>query len=256
MSITGANLRAAARRIAQDSASTSGVGVQLLLSDPADYDEAIANALVTFRNDRPNTRTLDVTLATAGFRFVLSGAGTIMPTSGVNAWVDGGSYLTDVWFPWDAAAQGSPELDRNVWRVVRTPTGEALELLANTAVIGQLMRLAYTTPHVLSEAVAADSSIRAADQRAIITLAASFILQFAAIKAVQNTGNTGLPNDVVDRRSQSDIFRSRSKELRELYANLVGRGDDDDLSGASGSIELDAYTSYRGPFLWHPNSTH
>lgn len=256
MSITGANLRAAARRIAQDSASTSGVGVQLLLNDPADYDEAIANALVAFKNDRPNLRILDLTLGTAGFRFVLSGAGAIMPTSGINAWVDGGSYLTDVWFPWNAASQGTEPLDRNTWRVIPTPTGESLELLANTAAIGQLMRLAYAAPHVLSEADATATSIRVADQRAIITLAASFILNQAAIKAVQNTGNTGLPNDVVDRRTQSDIYRSRAKELREVYANLVGRGADTDLSGASGTIELDALTSYRGGFLWHPNSTH
>lgn len=91
-----------------------------------------------------------------------------------------------------------------------------------------------------------------ADGDAFAILAASVILELAAVKAVQNTGNTGLPNDVVDRRNQSDIFRSRSKELRELYRGMIGTLTGDDGPGAaSGWKDLDVpILSPVGP-LWH-----
>jgi hypothetical protein len=75
------------------------------------------------------------------------------------------------------------------------------------------------------------------------------------VKAIQNTGNTGLPNDVVDRRNQSDIFRSRSKELRDMYRGMIGT-----LSGPDGPGPASAWTDLDIPIfqgvgaLWHPTS--
>ncbi len=256
MSITGAALRTKAKQLAQNG-TTGGTGLQLLLTDPGDYDEAILDALRVFDGDRPNKRIVDVVVATAGFRFVLFGAGAVLP-AGLDAWVDGGSRVTDVWFPYDAADQGLEPLDRNSWRQTRIPgPKEALELLADQAAVGQTMRIEYTVPHVLSENDATATSILAADQRAAITLAASLMLTLAAVKAVQNTGNTGLPNDIVDRRTQSDIFSSRAKNLRDIYASLVGGGGaGGSLGAASGFRELDAPTSYGSAPLWHPSNRH
>lgn len=89
-----------------------------------------------------------------------------------------------------------------------------------------------------------------ADEDALAALTASLILQIAAIRAVQNTGNTGLPNDIVDRRTQSDIFRSRAKEMRELYNTLVGKGSAADLAGASATRDLDVPAKAGVPRLW------
>lgn len=257
MSLTAGTLRTKAKQLAQNAAQTGGTGLQLLLTDPGDYDEAILNALAIFDTDKPNRRVVDVTVATAGFRFVLFGAGTVLPADpSLDAWVDGGSQVTDVWFPYLVDAQGGDPLDRNTWRQVRIPgPKDVLELLADQAAVGQVLRLEYSRPHVLSGSDVAGTSIRTSDQRAIITLSASMILLAAATKAVQNTGNTGLPNDVVDRRSQSDIFKSRAKDLRDLYATLVGSGGDDQAA-ASGFRELDPPTSYGTGRLWHPSSTH
>lgn len=256
MSITGIVLRGKAKQLAQNG-TTGGTGVQLLLTDPDDYNEAIADALRVFDGDKPNRRVVDVTVGTAGFRFVVSGTGTVLPTSGLNAWVDGGSYITDVWFPYDANDQAAEPIDQNLWRQVQIPGDkEVLELLGDRAAVGQVLRLEYTVPHVLSETDAAATSVRAADQRAIITLSASMLLLVAAVKAVQNTGNTGLPNDIVDRRSQSDIYKSRAKDLRDVYASLVGTGGGDSLSGASATKDLDTAMSFRSAPLWHPNSSH
>lgn len=257
MSITFADLRTKAKSLAQNAATTGTVGVQLLLNDPTDYDEAILNALAVFDADRPNQRVLDYTVVTAGFRFVLGGTGTILPVDpDLDAWVDGGSRLTDVWFPFLATDQGAEPMDRNWWRTARIPgPKEVLELLSNTAAVGQVLRLEYIRPHVVHASDPDQTSVATADQRAIITLSASLILLTAAVKAVQNTGNTGLPNDIVDRRNQSDIFRSRAKDMRDIYASQVGIGDAD-APAASGFLELDAETSYGAGRLWHPASRH
>lgn len=88
-----------------------------------------------------------------------------------------------------------------------------------------------------------------ADADALALLVGSLILQLAANKAVQNTGNTGLPNDVVDRRSQAQEFRNRSKELRDLYNQAVALSTDASLlSPASAIRDLDVGIR---PTLWH-----
>lgn len=82
------------------------------------------------------------------------------------------------------------------------------------------------------------------DEDLLTLLVASVFLELAAVKAAQNTGNTGLPNDVVDRRHQSDVFRSRSKELRDMYNTLAGKGGATDLSGASTTKDMDVATGH------------
>lgn len=376
--MTRTTIRTAAKGLAQDPAgrSLTGLGVQLLLADPGDYDLAILQALRIHDTERPNVRIVDHTLAAAGFRFVLAGSGALSSLAGGDAWIDGSSSLDDVFLPWDPTSQGAQPLDRNLWRIMRDPGPKViLELLDQSGGVGQVMRLAFRSPHTLTEApntvtaptaapvtalaspaapgsvdngshsyvytwttlhgettpspaaapvtvadkttngkvtitvpasldggitgakvyrtVAGDTGSRKlvgtitsadgsgvltdnvadsglgavapaantaggantvldGDADAFATLTASVILELAAIKAVQNTGNTGLPNDVVDRRSQSDIFRSRSKELREIYKTLIGTMTGEDGPGAaSGWADLDVpILSPVGP-LWH-----
>lgn len=92
------------------------------------------------------------------------------------------------------------------------------------------------------------------DEAKLTLLVAYFILQLAANKATQNTGNTNLPNDIVDRRAQADIFRSRAKELRDEYNSLAGHGGDDEIGPHSGFADLDTEFSDRRGFLWHDRS--
>lgn len=98
------------------------------------------------------------------------------------------------------------------------------------------------------------NSVLDTDEEPLAILTASMFLQMAAVKAAQNTGNSGLPNDVVDRRSQSDIFRSRAKEYRDMYAVLVGKGPASDIAPASGIRDLDVESGSGLGFLWHTAS--
>lgn len=253
MSITRAAVRTQAKQVAQDPGSG---GVQLLLADPDSYNEAIDQATRLFSQDRPNVRVVEQVLAAGGFRQVLSGTGAWAGLTGLDGWVDGGSYVLTVYHPWDATSQGLGPLDANTWRVVRDPGAKViLEFASQVPALGDTVRLEFVRPHVVHESDAAQSSILVADQDAFVVLTAALILQIAAIRAAQNTGNTGLPNDVVDRRSQSDIFRSRSKELMTLYASLVGKPATTDgqaaVKPASGFKDLDLPVLSPVGAMWH-----
>lgn len=257
MARTRTDLRAAAKQLAQDASVTGGTGLKLLLTDPGDYTLAIIQALPILGRDRPNLRVLDYTVLASAFRFGLSGAGAVLPSATLDAWVDGASQLVNVWHPYLVTSQGADPLDPNTWRVVTDPGPKTvLELLAQRAAVGDVIRFEYTSPWVLHEDNEANSSVRAGEWEALSILTASLVLQIAANKMAQNTGNTGLPNDVVDRRSQADVFRSLAKDLRTLYSTLVGHGPAADLTAASGQADLDVLPSHQRGFLWHPLDRH
>lgn len=370
------SVRTAAKALAQDAGpGTSATGVQLLFRE-TDYDLVLLQALRLFAKDRPNVRVVDQTIAAAGFRYVLAGAGALSALTGGDAWVLGHSDLRAVYLPWDVTAQAAAPLDDNAWRVVQDPGPKAvLELLTRSAAVGEIVRLVFTAPHALTEAPnvvaeptlaptaaiatdggpvtsgahsyvytyvtahgettpspasnvvtiatpatagqvrvtvqpspdpgvtavrlyrtvagdtgnrllvaqstiggptsigyvlvdnVADGSLGAAaptsntaggantvfdaDEDALSILTASLILQEAAVKAAQNTGNTGFPNDIVDRRTQSDIYRSRAKELRELYGSLMGVGAArNELGPASAVRDLDVPDRFGLGRLW------
>lgn len=372
MAISQYSVRTKAKQLAQDGGpGDTPTGVQLLLTDPGDYNIAILQSLLLFSKDRPNLRVVDSVLTVAGFRQVLAGAGVMPGLTGVDAFVDGFSRVRQVFFPWDAAMQGLEPLSENDWREVKDPAKQILEFLDVSPAVGQTVRLSFTSPHGLTEhrntvaapaapvaslitpatpgvvtngthscqatyltgtgetdASAASNIVTVADQTVngrltvivaaspdpgvtgtrlfmsvagnagnkkfvsslatnggtftvntadgslgadapitntagggntvldgdedlLAMLTASMVLELAAVKSAQNTGNTGLPNDVVDRRTQSDIFRSRSRELKDLYNTLVGKGPKSDVTAASGTRDLNVKSSWGGRFLTH-----
>lgn len=243
MPITLTNTRARAKQLAQD-----GGSLQLLLTDPGDYTEAVLQALRIFERDRPNIRVVDQAIATAGFRFVLFGAGVLSGLAGADVYVPGFTDIREVYAPWVVTTQNQDPLDRNDWRIVKDPGSKwILELTAMSLGVTDVMRLVFTGRHtVTDQATTVDDS----DEDPLVMLVASVILELAAVKAVQNTGNTGLPNDIVDRRTQSDMFRSRSKELREMYATAIGYGGTvAEIKPASAVKDMDVPTSHGWGFI-------
>lgn len=228
-----------ARQLAQDGPGNTATSVNLLLTDPGDYNEAITQALRLFEKDRPNVRVVDQVLAASGFRQVLYGTGAMSGLTGLNAWVPDVSVLQAVYYPWLVTSQGQNPVDNEDSRIVLDP-GDIwiLEFLTTTVTAGQTLRLQFTSRHALTDADAT-TTVRTTDLDALTTLTGSLVLTIAAVKAAQNTGNTGLPNDIVDRRTQSDVFSSRAKQLRDLYATMVGKGGQADLAAMSATKDLD-----------------
>jgi hypothetical protein len=365
-------IRTLGRQMAQDAGPGTGpTGVALLLTDPDDYNLAVAQALRIFTIDKPNRRTVDAVATAGGFRLPVYGSGVLAALTGANAWVPDFSHLLGFWRNWSVASQGLEPADPNTYRLVDDPAGVVLELLEDSTAVNEAVRLVFTAPHALTEAPntvtpsaaptvaladpaapgnvedglhgwaytwvtahgestpsaqatltvanklvngqvkvtipsgldqgatsakvyrtvtggagtlklvgtlaggsggiftdnVADGSLGAdspatstaggantpadAYEEALALLTGSLMLTMAANKAVQNTGNTGLPNDVVDRRSQASEFAARAKALREQYNILVGKAATADLKGASAIKDWDVSSGSGLGFLWH-----
>jgi hypothetical protein len=250
VSVTRSTVTTAAKQIAQDPTS----GATLLLA-AGDYDLAIDQAIEQFRVDRPNLRIAHYDVTAAGFRFVLLGAGAILPTTGTDRWVDGGSRVVDVYQPYDVTSRDNVALDRNTWRVRREPGPTVLlELLAITP-SADVLRLEYVTPHVVDAADVAKTSILEADVKAFEVLTAAKICEMTARRYVQNAGTSTFQNDTVDRRSQSDIMAKRAKELLATYGAMVGTSTAGDGSpsvvGAAAVKKLTVVPQHNRGRLWH-----
>jgi hypothetical protein len=237
---------AAAKQLAQ---FPSSGGVNPITADPADGLIAVRQAVDRISNDRPLEAVTDHTVAADGFRVVLAGTGAIL--SGAAAWVEGKSAIVELYYPWDATAQDPPVADRNDYRIERGLSSSiVLAMRTVRLATGQVLRLVTSGPH------AADcSTIPAGYAPAFEALVAHFLLTLAANKAAQNTGNTGFPTDVVDRRSQAGEYYLRAKQMLDIYRQGAGLATEEAPAVAvSGFKDLDVDTGHPIGSLWHPKS--
>ena len=258
MSTTRVLLRPMAKQYAQDTETVP------LLAGPNDYDRCIDGALKEFDQARPRIWLFDHTVTAAAFRFVLFGTGAILPSSGIRAWSDGFSSVQRVWWPYDASSQGVLPVDDNEFQVVDGLDGsgdptKVLEFLAATPGVGDVIRVTYTNRHQVHENTAAQTTVRAGDVEILAVLVAAIICEEAAIRYAQNTGSSGLQNDTVDRRTQSDVMKARAKLLRDRYAMLIGLATGE--AGAAAAVQpasafkdIDMDASHQLGMLWHPTS--
>lgn len=247
MAIHRQDLRKAAKGLAQDNGDPA-----LLQKDPDDYNACIVSALQQLDRDRPRTWTRDCTVSTAGWRFTLYGTSQILPTSGLDAWIPGSSGIAEIYAPY-SGAQGELPVDPNEYRIVEDPGPKTvLELLSFAASLNDVLRVRYTAPHQVHESDAEQTSVLLGDWPALEILTGAIICEQAAIRYAQNTGTSMLQGDTVDRRTQSDVMRSRAKNLRDRYAAIVGAGGvDANLQGASATKDLDVSPGTGLGFLFH-----
>lgn len=247
MSITLPALIAKAQVIAQDPVHTVP-----FLRQAGDYEQAVTLALLAFDADVPNRRIVHHTLTASAYRFVLSGAGALAELTGADAWVPGRSSLTRVWCPYSTTTRTQTPLDPQDWRVLDEPSLVLLELAADSPASG-LLRLEFTRPHAVSE-TAASTSVRDGDVDALALLVACQILEMYAAGAIQNTGSTGFPSDVVNRQTASGEAMRRAADLRTRYKALVGVQPQADLKAAGAVFELDVQPMHGLGTLWWPRS--
>lgn len=239
----------AAQVIAQDA------GNLRLLLNPTDYNVACDVALAHFGNDRPNHRVRHVTIGASSFVYVLGGTGTVLPTSGLDAWVNGSSEVLAVFTPYLTTTPDNVPIDPTQWSVVQDPPDGSgpitvLHLRSARPASGSVMRLEYVRPHVLDDADAALTSILAGDVAAFETLLAAKICEAAARRYVQNTGSSAFQTESVDRRTQSDVMASRAKDLVRQYGEIVGRASDSIISAAA-IQKMSIPTSHGRGRLWN-----
>lgn len=220
--MTRTNVRENAKYWAQ---VPSAGGVQIIVGDGDEVlNAAIVQAEIQYSQNRPRVRVVDATVTTAGFLQPLSGTGALL-----SDWRVGTSFLTAVWFPWTALQDAIP-LDPTAYRLVDSPGGVAsIWFNLNTPAVGQIIRFEYRTSHHVDDD-ATLTTVPDTDLVPFAVLTGFYLLTMAAVRAVQNTGNTGLPTDIVDRRTQSDIYKSRAGDLWKIYASAMGIGTIADTS--------------------------
>lgn len=247
MSTTLSALITTAKVIAQDSDTTP------FLRTATDYQQAVRLALRAFGADVANPRIVHHPLTASAYRFVLHGTGALAELTGLDAWEPGRSALHTVWCPYSSATLGQMPLDPQTWRVLDEPGLVVLELAAASPATG-ILRLEFARPHVIGD-TEASTSVRAGDVDALALLVACQILEMYAAGAVQNTGSTGFPSDVVNRQSTSFEAMRRAADLRARYKALVGVQSESELRPASAIVELDVDPASH-PYwpLWHHRS--
>lgn len=240
---TQAQVIAAAKQVAQDVPATP------LLGDPTDYTRALTAAIREFDQDVPNKRIVHYTVTASSFRFILAGTGAIV--TGLDAWTPAESSMSKVWHPYDVNAQGRAPLEDYNWAVYDEPSQSVLEFLVYTPTDG-VLRLEYVNPHVVDATTSANTTVSDTKTEALHYLTAVNILEMYAARTIQNTGNTGLMGDVVDRRTPSDQAQSRAKMLYARYCEMVGRSDEVQPPALSSMGAMNVRPSYAGGFLFKP----
>lgn len=170
------------------------------LSDPFNYDDAIAAAIKRYSKHRPRLAAAD-----------LAGAGTNDLDLPVD-WAAGSSVMVSVEYP--VGSVPAILLDSDLWQLYRTPVALKLRLLYVVPAATETVRCEYSIPHD-------ENSLPLCDLEATADLAASFCLRQLAA-AYGQTGDSTIQADSVNYRSKTDEFRRLADSFEALYQNHLG----------------------------------
>lgn len=203
-----------------------------VVSDPQ-RDAAIETARAQYSIDAPRPVTVDANAAAAGNTLALPAG-----------WTDD-SVLTAAEYPvgeWPPSMLNASDI-----QIYATPASRELRLPVQL-VIGDTVRLTYTADHLLD---ANDDTIPERHRNAVASLAASLLCgQLASYYAGQSESTIGA--DTVDRKTKSDQWRARARDLAAAYTAAVGTKPADRKQGASAFKELRRSDSLGGRRLFHP----
>lgn len=173
--------------------------------------EAIGSARAEYENLFPREVVLEIT-GTGSFDYQITGT----PWA---AYVDGRSSITQIRYPVVVGDPAPPRVDDEDWVVVRTPTGLFLRFLNGLRPsAAQKFWVYFTAQHTLSGAA---STVPPADDDALADLAASFAcLMLSAY--YEQTGDSTIQADAVDRPRRTDTYRALAKQYRETYKEKLG----------------------------------
>jgi len=210
----------------------------------ADRREALAAAVVEYSRDFPRLVVEDVT--GDGGRYYELGSG-----ANLTAWEVGFSTVLAIDYPAEGVSEDEAPnwLEREDWEIYRVGETRYLYFPSHTPSSSETARVHYTVRYALS-----DGSYNTPDAHfeAIATLAGAIACQWMAIHYGQSSEST-IAADVVDRRSKSDIYASRARELRTQYAALMGIGGE--VAPALAIEDLDMGPAQGRDFLFHGRRT-
>jgi hypothetical protein len=171
--------------------------------------EAIGSARVEYEASFPRERVVELA-GDGGFDYAIAG---------LTGFVDGFSSITQIRYPVVASDPAPPALDETDYVVVRLPTGVFLRFLNGIKPLAtEKFHPYFTTPHTLD---GASSTIPSAHDDALADLAAHHAcLMLAAF--YEQTGDSSIDADAVDRPRRTDTYRALAKAYRASYEEKLG----------------------------------
>lgn len=168
---------------------------------PEQRERAIGLALVRYSADRPREVVEDVT----------SAGGVVLPLP--TEWEPGESALRGIETP-----IGADPLPSDAWRMYRAPSGEEIRLQGYVLMLGDVARLTYSAPHVVSDTT---NTIPRAHREAVACYAASLLAEQIAT-AHAGTSDSTIAADTVDHAHPAREWAKRAKEYRSRYFATLG----------------------------------
>lgn len=202
---------------------------------PVARGAAIEAALARYSADAPRLVVEDVTSA--------GGSTLDLPAGWAPAW----SWLAMVEYP--IGRTPPAEINLAGTAIYTAPVGEELRLVLSLAP-GDVVRLTYAAPHVLSASV---NTIPAAHRRPVAALAASDLCgQLASFYATEGAPTIGA--DTTDHLTKTERWTRRARDLRSDYTSVVGSAPSARDKPASATVQLPSRDSIGGRRLFHPPS--
>ena len=200
------------------------------LEDPADYENAIAEALNRYSKYKPLVLVVDVNGSDSRLYDVPGG------------WIDEFSMIASIEYPVDASQENL--LDLEDYGLYRHPDGLKIRFVDAQPGTGEVFRITFT-------AIRTADAIPQGDLNAFTNLAASICLEILANAFLQTIDPT-IDADSVNYRSKSSEAAARAKQLFKLYKDHIGIKEDDTTPPATAVADMDEKYPGGTDRLTHP----
>ena len=214
------------------------------IADPADVQDdeiwktMIDEAVDRYSRHRPLEKVSDI-------------AGTgVFDIAYPSDYLDGFSYVRQVEFPFVATQQNPSylKMGRDFLADYRDESGIVLRLLSVTPDSTQIIRLTYTTVHIL---LAASTTIPRVDEQAVVNLSASLMCEALAAEFEKRT-RSSMPDTTFDLRTKSLEYQTQADRYNRIWMEMMGISADGAPAAAVGVADFDMRLSNGREPLTHP----
>lgn len=214
------------------------------VADPSDVQDGdiwqtmIDEAVDRYSRHRPLEKVSDI-----------AGSGTFDITY-PSDYLDGFSYVKQVEYPYVATQQNPPLLKqgRDFKADYRNESGIVLRLLRTTPTSSEVVRLTYTTVHIL---LSTSTTIPRVDEQAVVNLSASLMCEALAAEFEKRT-RSSMPETTFDLRTKSLEYQTQADRYNRIWMEMMGISADGAPAAAVGVADFDMRLSNGQEPLTHP----
>jgi hypothetical protein len=187
-----------------------------LAPPPEALNQFIDAGVIQFSHIRPRRIVNEINGDGSTRRFILS--------SSLTNWVEDFSGISKVYGVSDANDNNETQtpFDADEWEVRPSVSSGSILFIGRAVGTSDVLRLIYTTTHVVDASAEADTSITAPDKEALITVCAIYGAYWIARKSMDLANTQMGVNEDLGFGQLRDHWRQRAKDLTEEAATLLG----------------------------------